>query len=584
LVDRRASPRRRFLAQLAALLGIVVLMLAVQHGSKFRDWRIPVTYYGDGLFHAVMVKQVLDEGWFPGPNRFLGAPFGSNSSDFPVSEGTTFVIVHALGLFADWPFITNALLLGGYLLVAAAAFWTLSRMGFEGPWPFVGALLFAWLPYHPLQTQHLFLAGYYAVPLGVWLAWTVWQAAGPTDYRSPVATIVCGLIAGASGIYYAFFSSYLVVVAILATLGSPYRWKSLRRGLVVLAIVAGTTLANVAPSIAYRIAHGPNDQLAVRAYSDSERYGLKLIQLVLPRPEHRIEAARQMNERYAKSSLVPINESVASSLGLVACVGFGFLLWSLVRRSRGESVIDDRLQCLSTFNIACLVLGTVGGLSAVFAFVISPQIRGYNRISVFIGFVSIAGALLLIERFISRTTSAKTTWVAALVVLAIGLYDQTSPTDIPVRNYFYPSDHAFVTQLESRLERGAMVYEMPYHRYPEGGDQVNLRNYAPALGYLNSRELRWSYGQVKGREGDRWMSALKRLPIARQIEVAAESGFRAIVVDRRGFQDRGKAVEAELAARLGPPILESPNSELAAYRVVPTGNRPPAYESLLPAS
>lgn len=45
-------------------------------------------------------------------------------------------------------------------------------------------------------------------------------------------------------------------------------------------------------------------------------------------------------------------------------------------------------------NLFAFLLGTVGGFGAVFSFVIRPQLRGLNRISVYIAFFSIAAVRL----------------------------------------------------------------------------------------------------------------------------------------------------------------------------------------------
>ena len=50
-----------------------------------------------------------------------------------------------------------------------------------------------------------------------------------------------------------------------------------------------------------------------------------------------------------------------------------------------------------------------------------------------------------------------------------------------------------------------MIYQLPYHGYPEGGFQNDMWDYHLLVGYLHSDKLKWSYGSVKGREGDSWI-------------------------------------------------------------------------------
>ena len=582
--------------QLLALLALLALVILVQHGAKLRALDFGLRYEGDGLQNAIIVKSILDAGWFPWKNDLIGAPFGSSPFDFPMSDAVHFLLIKFLGLFGDWVFVSNAFLLAGYFLSAITAFWVLSRMGLGGPWPMLGALLFALASYHPLRAGHLFLASYFVVPLGVWLAWTVWNppdaAAARRDRR---ATAIAAVLAGGGGIYYAVFSCYLVFVAMLAALSGPQRFAALRRGAIILALTGATVVATTLPSVFYKLEHGPNPEVATRPFADTEQYGLKLIQLVLPRAGHRVEAFDAIQQRYAAVSQ-GVNENRTSSLGILASLGLLILLWNALKRLYATARDDRPMECLSTLALACILLATVGGLGAVISFVVSPQIRAYNRISIVIAFLALAGFLFAASRLLSsirahdrfrpaiRSIAARpmASWICAAGLLLVGIFDQTSGRDLLPARRTFESDRAFVRSLERALPAGAMVYQMPYHRYPEAGEQFELENYGPARGYLHSDTLRWSYGHVKGREGDRWMLALKDLPVPRQMEVAAKTGFAAVVVDRRGYPDRGKGAEAQLRAALGPSIDESRDGMLVAYRIAPDARPVPPAALLAP--
>ena len=78
---------------------------------------------------------------------------------------------------------------------------------------------------------------------------------------------------------------------------------------------------------------------------------------------------------------------------------------------------------------------------------------------------------------------------------------------------------------------------------------------------------------MKGRPGDLWFRELAALPIERQIVVAAENGFGAVYIDRRGFSDGGAAVESVLRERLGSPVAVDRNGHIAIYRMEPTGTK-----------
>jgi phosphoglycerol transferase len=570
----------------ALLLAAIAILLFIQQGETFGDWHVPVRYTGDALSHAMFVKSVLDEGWAVAWNHYLGAPFGAAHFDYPTAEAANILLIHVLGLFGDWPFVMNAYFLLGYFLVALSAYFALGRFGVSAPWRLVGSLLFTFLPYHALRIEHLFLASYFAIPLGAWLAWSVWHSAEVEARKGDRwATWICGLIVGSSGIYYAFFSCYLIVAAALLRMHSAEASRTLRRGALVLAIVVGTVLLQLVPTFAYRAANGPNPEVAQRSYGDTEVLGLKIIQMVLPRRHHRIDALAETTERYYRITPWPQTESVTSSLGIVATAGFLLLTWIALRKaSFGKG--DESLYSLSALCAAAVLLGTVGGFSAVFSFFVSAQIRCYNRISVLVAFLALSGLMLMMSgfgRWVSvRRMGSSVAWIVAALVAVIGVLDQTSPMDLGRSgNASFISDRAFVQALERQLEPDAMVYQLPYHRFPEVASQFELESYGPARGYLNSTRLRWSYGSMKGREGDRWLRALSDTPLPEQVRFAAQSGFRAIVLDRRGYADHAKQLEALLQSSLGGPALSSEDGWLVAYKLPHLGDAPVPLESLL---
>ena len=582
------------------LLGGVAAVLLSQHLYLFRDFGIPLRYEGDGLFNAMYVKSVLEEGWPLAWNRHLAAPFGAAHFDFPGAEAANIALIHLLGLFAgDWASVANAHLVLGYFLVAIAAYWVGGRLGMALPWRLLGALLFTFLPVHGMRPNHLLLASYFAVPLSVWLAWTVWSAhQAPHWAGERKATVACALIVGTSGVYYAFFCCYLAVVAMLA--GAAQRpWRpALLRGSFIIALVAGAVTLQILPTMVYKAVHGPNPEVATRTISESEAFALKVTQLVLPRRDHRLGAAAALNDRYylgLGAHLDSLTETATASLGAIGTLGFLFLLWHVLRRLHGWVQSAPLLDGLAAFNATLLLLGTVGGFGTLFALLVSPLVRAYNRVSVVIAFVAICAVMLVLDRYFARIAAQRSpaglplplhraalAWICALLLLAAGIFDQTSRRDLQHVDLSFTSDRDFVRDLEAALPARAMVYQMPFQSFPEAPRQFNLSPYGPARGYLHSKDLRWSFGHMRGREGHRWLETVSRLPLARQLEVAAQSGFEAVMVDRRGLRDRGKALEGQLANHLGAPMASSADGMLVAYRMPRKGDRPVPFAELAP--
>lgn len=66
------------------------------------------------------------------------------------------------------------------------------------------------------------------------------------------------------------------------------------------------------------------------------------------------------------------------------------------------------------------------------------------------------------------------------------------------------------------------------------------------------------------------------------LPLAAQSGFGALVVARRGYADGGAAVLAQLAQSLGPPIAQSADGAFAAFALDKRGDAPVPLAALLP--
>ena len=585
LANPRLARTQDFVA-IATLLIAIAAGLWVYGGAEAFDVSHPVPYRGDGLSHAFIVKTIIDVGWYPVDTPFVGAPFGASLYDYPYSDGLNFLIIRLLGLgSSNWIVVSGLFYLSGFFLAGLTAYFVMRRLGVGVVFAVASAALFALMPYHFARRGHLLLASYAVVPLGVWLAYIAWE--GVRFWRAP-RRLKCGLAlavvaVGSGGAYYAFFSAFLITVAGLARALSR---RSLRESLPVAGFVVAlciVVLTNVATTIGYQTRHGPNAEVAHRNANDSEIYGLKLTQLLLPSPDHRVPAMRDLTNRYSLTAPL-VNENASASLGLVGSFGLLFLFAYALRRIAGAPDDYTALAFLATLALAAFLLGTIGGIGALFSLLISSMIRGYNRVSIVIGFVSLTAVAAAMERACRvRETQSSGRWAiaCAAVLLVIGANDQIPRRPGGSSDAVVASDRTFVQELESKLPPGTAVLQMPYQPYPEATAVQSMENYGPLRGYLFSRTLRWSYGAMRGREGDLWLRALFDHPIAEQLDLASRSGFGAVYVDRRGYADGGTNVEAALRKRLGAPIAESSDRLLVAYRMEAAGSSPLPLERVL---
>jgi phosphoglycerol transferase len=563
------SPVRRSLlwyaaAALLALAGACCVLRLWQ-----ANLRVPFAYEVDGLYTELMIKGLIENGWYLKNDR-VGAPLGMNLADYPMSDNLHFAALKLLGAATgDVGLTINLYFLLTFPLAAVAALFALRRLGLSPAAALVAAVLFALLPYHFLRGEwHLFLSGYYLVPLAALAA--LWLYAGETvrlGRKSLAAAAVC-LLLPATGVYYAFFACPLLLAAGLAAALRQRAWRPLLAGALLVALVVASGLANLAPNLLYAATHGHNELAAARSPGDAEANGLKIAQLVLPITHHRLKPLAALKARY--NDMPYTGENDFSSLGTVGAAGFVALLaWALFRRRGGEPQLPDGL-CL--LNLVAVLLGTIGGLGSLVSIAVTAHIRGYNRVSVYIAFFALALVGWALDRLAARHATSprgrRLLYGGLALLLVLGALDQTCPGHAPdhrTQRARFAGDAAFVAAIEARLPPGTPVMQLPYQPFPEHPPAHHMLYYGHLRAYLHSRSLRWSFGAVKGREADLWQQNAAERPTDEFVRTLALAGFGGIYVDRDGYADDGKALARDLDRLLAVEPLRSADQRLAFY-------------------
>jgi phosphoglycerol transferase len=499
-VDRRRFSADAAFYAAAALLppGIVAWLLRLWEA----DLSAPFVYGGDQLSCQAQIKGWIEHASFL-TNPSLGAPGVSQLYDFSMADGLNVLLLRGLGLLgAGSGTVMNLFYLSGYAAVGVVTAFVMRRLGVSRVSSLAVAVLFALLPYHYLRGEsHLSLSMYWIVPaLVLVLAWLdspepplVRQSAGsrwPLQVRTPrtIAALAICAAAGACAVYYAFFGCFfLLVVGLRAAVRDRDRRPALAA--VVLVLVSACVFGlQMIPNAVFWARHGTNPEAAARISYEAEIYGLRITQMLLPIGEHRVPAfaAKRLGYRVASPGALTEADTAAlgvlGSLGLVAAISALLLGWprSRHRRSRPNGHVEAvrteaarteavggeavSLRWLGMLTVSAVLLGTVAGFGAVFAAAVTPQIRAYNRISVFIALFAFVTLGVLADRFLRFRTGTR--WrVAATAVVGVvallGVLDQTPGSLAGGRRAAeatYTADAAFGRQVQARLPAGAAVF------------------------------------------------------------------------------------------------------------------------------
>lgn len=574
MTQLRPSPKSITAYACAGLLTLLFVVFTLKLWQT--DLRVPLTYYGEANYNAMLVKGILDFGWHV-DNPAMAAPGELNLRDVPMMDNNLlFAMIKLIGLFTkDYGLTLNLFYLLTFPLVTLSAMFALRQLGISKLSAIFASVLYSLLPYHFVRGQHhLFLSAYFLVPLAVMVV--LWVAMGKLQFnwREPkfIASVVVCLLISAGGTYYAFFTCFFLVVAACVAAISRRNWRCLVLPAAMIAVIFGGLMANLLPSVLYLRQHG-DTPIVRRASIDAELYSFRLSQLLLPVTGHRVALMAKLKAAFNQRQF--INENDDATLGMIGLVGFLTLFgWLLIRKPElGRLETDGSgglLSNLSVMNLAAILLGTFGSVSALVALVVTSKIRAYNRISIFIAFFSLLTVAWLLDRFAERFVKSATRQIAFAVclfaLLSLGVFDQTSARFVPdyqKNKAEFDSDQKFMRQLQASLPAEAMIFQLPFVPFPESPKVGRMFDYDHARGYLHSEGLRWSYGAMQGRDDEAWQKLLIAKPTAELIEAVTLSGFQGLYLNREGYADA--KVESEIEAALGKPRFVSDNGRLIFF-------------------
>ncbi len=391
--------------------------------------------------------------------------------------------------------------------------------------------------------------------------------------ESLVVVLICAAL-GFDFPYYPIFAAFILLAVgpfMAYRLGS---WRPVVRAVGMIGLIAAFFIANLLPNIVYRLQHGKNhsETLAtIRHWSHAEMFGLKIAPMLLAAENHPIKSWDRKRQKYLEGT-VAYSSGSSQALGSISALGFMALVgWLLIKQNRGRREADEVMDVMSVMNIACLLLATVGGFSAIANLLSVGVLRGYDRISIFIMFFSLIPIGLGLMR--CRVGPVRTGAVCRLLWIADrdlpGGYVRTEPLlsharrnadcRVPVGQAIRGYDH-------SGCRSDGRVFQYPVQNFlSQAGPAIRWDPYTHFRGYAHSSTLTWSFGAVVGRAPAQVQNWIESLAPAQAIETLALMDFGGIYVDRKLFDDHGAKFEAALQSILGAKSTDSRDGRLAYY-------------------
>lgn len=562
--------RKELLLYVSTVLIVVLVLACTMWNVPGFTFNLPRDYALDTLFSSMTVKSIIDTGWAI-QNSYLSAPGILDLGDFPQIDMASFAIIKFFTLFShQYPVVLNLFYFSTYFLNALISLFAFRQLGLTRLYALSAALLFNFIPYHIFRNEgHLFLNAIYVIPIYVLFVFAVFNykfSLFKNKFLKYGFVIAAGIFAASSGVYYAFFACYFLVLAGIFASINLRSWMPFLKSFLFISLISITVLVNLMPTIKEKAQYGENTQVAHRRPYESEFAALKIVQMIMPTESHRVGFMRKMTSNYNKTAPL-VSENVTAALGIIGVIGFFYLLSLLFLR--WKYIENETLAILSQLNISAVLLGTLGGLGSFVAYTVAPAIRSYNRISVFISFFAICGFFLMLQKYRPQWVLKKSTYIFVVAVfLTLGLLDEIPANINP--NYSeikaaFNNDEKFVNEIEKRLPANSMVFQLPVSGFPEYPKIAQMLDYENFRGYLHSKHLRWSFGAMTGRHVFMWQQAVSQKPVNEMLNDLIYAGFAGVYINRMGYQDNAAAIEKQLATILKQKPWVSDDNKLSFF-------------------
>ena len=584
MAGRAAAKHWKTLLALLAEAAVVFVILFVVLAGWRRDFRVPLTFTRDAIEYLMQVKGTIDNGWWWVHPR-LSAPGVFEQVQYPSNTNVDQAIVWIVHLVTRDPGLCiNVSWMIMVVLSAIVARGCLVLLGVQRRLAIPVGLLFALSPYALFRNIDHFSLVTYLVPVPCTVALLVAARRFDQVQGPPRSALIIGcVLVGLNYTYYAFFACFLILVASLMAFAADWNRRGLWRGLAFVLLISVATAVNLAPSFYAWHRDGRPVSIPQKHAAEAEQYGLKIRQLVSPVNPSFPPFGRWMEiEEDANYPLETENDM--SKLGVAATVGFLVLLCGLFAPGVASVLPDGPLFVnAGRLTLAALLLATIGGFGSLFNLLVSPEVRAYNRVSPFIAFFSLVAIALIAEKLLDRPATARVRrWVTSTVVAAliISVYDEGQAAG-PLNRKHAAISHEwaalamFVGSLEQRLPAGAMVFQLPVLTYLNEIGRERMQPLDHIKPYLASSRVHWSYPALSD-SIVRWQQQVGRLPTPVLATALEAQGFRAVLIDRDGYFDRGRTLLTELGvpASSRAVIAESERYIALDLRFVRKGDAP----------
>lgn len=555
-----------------AYLLLIITFIIMFFSLKLYNYKLGLPILderGDLAIMYMISGEIYHEGWFPVITDRLGYPFNSYFGTFLpfIFINTEVLLMKIISLFGFNSFIDifNIAYILIYPISAIISFYVMRNLKISAFVSMIGALSFAFLPFIFQRIPHYYLAAIYFIPLTILLC--IWLYEDDNIFKlnktffknkkNVFSILFIILIANNGSSYYQFLSCFFICIVALCKFLNYKKLNKIYSSIIALILLIFFYGINYLPLLIYKKNNFINVDIP-RNFVESEIYSTKISHLLLN--------TKLFPEYYSQAMLV--NENRTAYLGIIGVIGFLILIIYMFINS---NKYVSRISLLSKLNIAAVLFTTMGGFSSLFSFFITPMLRSYNRISVYIAFISILAFCLIVDKYFIKRNLVF--YISFIILLLFSLYDQIPNIDFnnKEKSKLFVMDKDFIKNIEMSIPEGSAVYQYPSHPMIDAYAPINgVVHYQELIGYLFSDKLKWSAKGDYGREENKWYDEVSKLDPLDFLNEISYAGFNGLYIDKRLFEDQDyinnfqREVEAILNIK---PIIHD-NDNIFFYSLV----------------
>lgn len=497
--------------------------------------------------------------------------------------------LHKIGLFLCCFFFdsfgtaVNFYYFLSYIFVAFGMYIALRMLQKETWIAAIGGVIYTFLPYHYLRgEQHIFLANYYMVPIAC--AMIIWLL-DEQKKRNKKFNLTCILICVLMGLTDIYYSVFLVIILFFVCLNNLWNKKSISECSLELTLCGIPFLAIAIENILYLISRFSqlenNSNVFISAgsgrnLSELLQYGLRIVQLIYPIQNHRINLLA--NFRNNLDQYLGTDETRMVTLGLLMTVGLVLSVFILFFSNK-KDIITEEIKKYGTLNVFIILVANIGGLN-IFVGLISSNIRCYNRMSIFIAAFSLMTIMTILQyiwrKGFSDIRKRAVIIIGAALMLCLAILDQTpsfSMTDYDCNWKLNYNNKKLVEEIDLITEDKASIFMFPIITEGFAEAKYDMRNYEQFWPSVYSDNLCWIHGAQE--EYRNWANALSVMKTEMVLKYLVCEGIEGIWLDENGYDKEAFGdFKSNLDALLGNPILISETGKQYYYSLT-------AYEELL---